>query len=244
MTPVGNPRWHMACLLSLFSFGIPAFSQSVEDVFPIEPEDGAVVGHRPKFRLGVEGSDIMKMRFRIELSRDGFRSVDYNFDQIDDRNGWAFITSGFDEQGALFVIRSPLKGGVYEWKAYAWNGVDWIEGDQVHRLTVDTVPPAAVESLRLSLDRDRERVLLNWQPVLWDQQGNSENVTRYHVYRYHRPSFSAFRTHEIAQVDDIFFEDEDAIEMGLRTVFYRITAEDEAGNQPKWPRRRIAARDP
>lgn len=239
-----RPWWLLAWLPCLLSPALVTFAQSVEEVFPIEPEDGAVVGNRPRFRLGVEGSDILKMRFRIELSRDRFRSVDYNFDQIEDRNGWAFITSGFDQQGALFVIRSPLEGGVYEWKVYAWNGVSWVEGDEVHRLVVDTVPPARVEGLRLSLDRKRKAVVLNWQPVLWDEQGNPEIVSSYHIYRYHRPSFSAFRVHEIAEVDDILFEDKTALEMGSSTIYYRISAEDEAGNLLKWPRLNLGARAP
>ena len=230
----------MACLPAAFSIGVPAIlAQSVEDVFPVEPQDGAVVGHRPKFKLGVEGSDIRKMSFRIELSRNGFRTVDYTFDQLENRNGWAYI--GFDQPGALFLVPGPLEGGIYEWKTYAWDGLAWIEGDKVHGLIVDTVPPADVEWLRLSLDRKKEVVILDWLPVATDQEGAPEFVTCYHVYRHHNPNFSPIRVHEAARMENTSYREGD-LEKGPKLIFYKITAEDVAGNQPK--RRRPALRAP
>ncbi len=218
-----------AVVLGLLAVDAPA--QTVDAVFPVEPPDGAVVGARPRFRIGVEGTGILEMRFRIELSRDGFRTVDYAFDQLQDASGWAYVREGFDEPGGVFLCRQPLAPGTYAWRPSAWNGVEWVVADEAFELTVDVTPPAPVEGLRVSLDRSRQKVLLDWQLVFTDADGGSERVALYHIYRYHRPSFSHIRVHEIGSTPMPPFEDTTALDEGAPSLlFYRVAAEDEAGN--------------
>jgi hypothetical protein len=201
-------------------------------VYPLEPRSGATVGTRPRLRIGVDGADVLKMRFRIEMSRDGFDTVAYRFDQAEEPGGWAFVATGFDEPGALYMVRSPLEDGAYEWRTYAWNGVEWVEGRTVNRLIVDGVPPADVEGVRMHFDPRRPAIVLEWDPVVTDRSGHPETVARYHVYRYYRRSFFfVIRAFHVAAVEGTYFEDTDPLALTSGLVFYKITAEDEAGNE-------------
>jgi hypothetical protein len=210
-----------------------AAAQTVDDVFPLEPRDGGRCGPRGKFRIGIDGAGVLEMRFKIELSRDGFDTIAYTFDQQASPRGWAFIASKtFDRPGAVYFPQKPLDDGVYEWRTYAWNGVEWMAGKTVHRLVIDAVPPADVEGVRMRVDPEREVVVLDWDPVVLDREGRPEYVAKYHVYRYFRASFFfVIRTFHIGTVEDTHFEDTDPIAMKSKMVFYKVTAEDEAGNE-------------
>lgn len=213
--------------------GGPVVAQSVDDVYPLEPPDGAVVGTRPRFAIGFKGTELVKSQFKIELSTDGFETIAYTFDGREDRNGWAHTP--FDEvPGAIYMPRRPLPHGTYAWRVYAWNGVEWVRGKRVHTVIVDGVPPADVQGLRVRVNRDKRAILLEWDPVTTDQEGGPERVALYHVYRYEKRSFFfVIRPFEIGTTDSTRFEDTDPRALDSRMLFYKVTAEDEAGNEAK-----------
>jgi hypothetical protein len=209
-------------------------AQFVEDVFPYEPKDRARVGPKPWLRVGVDGTDVRKMYFRIELSRDDFDTIAYTFDQKANRNRWGYMIMGFEgPQGARFLVREPLEDGVYDWRVSAWNGVEWIDGKITHRLTIDAVPPADVEGLGMKVDHEKRGVALEWDPVTIDQNGAPEYVSKYHIYRYElRSFFFVIRPFRIATVEGTEYVDRDPKAFATPLVFYKVTAEDDAGNEP------------
>ena len=209
-------------------------AQTVDDVFPYEPRDRARVGPRPTLRVGVEGLDVRQMFFRIELSRDDFDTIAYTFDQKKNKERWSFMIMGFEgPQGARFLVRDPLEDGKYQWRVSAWNGIEWVDGKSTHRLTVDAVPPADVHGLSMTVDRLEKGVALSWKPVAIDRNGGPEYVAKYHVYRYTlRSFFFVIRPFRIATVDDTRFVDRDPKALAAPLLFYKITAEDDAGNEP------------
>ena len=210
-------------------------AQVVDDVFPYEPRDRARVGPKPTLRVGVEGLDVRQMFFRIELSRDDFDTIAYTFDQKKNKERWSFMIMGFEgPQGARFLLRDPLEDGKYEWRVSAWNGIEWVDGKSTHRLTVDAVPPADVHGLSMTVDRLEKGVALSWKPVTFDRNGGPEYVAKYHVYRYTlRSFFFVIRPFRIATVADTRFVDRDPKALAAPLIFYKITAEDDAGNEPE-----------
>ena len=220
-------------LLPLLALGgllwLPAQAQMIEEVFPEEPGDGSTVGPRPIIRIGVDGDDIHMMRFKIVMSQDDFDTESHVFDQTKDQAGWSFAVLG-DEAGALLRVPKPLNEGVHDWKVYAWNGVDWVEGDNVYRMTVDSIRPEDVETLMA--DRSENGgVELSWDPVTLDLNGRPEYISRYHVYRYSRRSFFfSIRAFEISVTDETYYVDDSQIGRSADMLFYKITAEDQAGN--------------
>ena len=234
-----RPRFGRAPLLvsvlvtALFGAGPGALAQSIDDVYPIEPENGVTVGPRPVFRLGVDGRDLIKMKFRIVLTQDDFDTEAYVFDWTEDEAGWMYTGLG-DEFGGLYRTRKPIADGEYQWRADGWNGIDWVEGDATSWVTVDSIPPADVEGLKMRVERNGAAIRMEWDPVTIDQEGAPEYVERYHVYRYTRKSFFfVIRPFEIAVVDFPRYVDSDPVALDSTLVFYKITAEDAAGNEPE-----------
>jgi hypothetical protein len=215
------------------SIGVAAHAQVVDDVYPLEPESDQVVGPKPIFRVGVDGRDLMKMKFRIVLSQDDFDTTSYVFDWTEDAAGWVYTALG-DEYGALYRVQKPLGDGEYQWRVDAWSGLDWVEGERTSWVTVDSIPPADVDGLEMEVDRDGAGIKLSWDPVTTDQDGAPEYVTKYHVYRYTRKSFFfVIRPFEIAETEFPRYVDRDPLALDTELVFYKITAEDAAGNEPE-----------
>jgi hypothetical protein len=183
------------------------------------------------FRIGYDGIDgarLRQARFRIVLSEDGFRSAAYVFNQRERKAGWLPGEPGC----VLYRPRRPLADGSYEWKVALWNGLGWDEGRDTRRLRIDTVPPADVEGLVMERDESGGALRLSWDPVFLDREGRAEFVARYHVYRYVAgPPYPVVRALRAASTPAHSWTDED--DAGpARLVLYRVTAEDEAGNEP------------
>lgn len=226
-------RWALAAaLVSCAPAATPLLAQVVNDVYPLAPGDGETVGPRPHFRLTVDGEDLYQMRFRIVLSQDEFETEAYVFDQLEEPNGWAY--ENWDgAYGAIYMARKPIADGDYEWKVAAWNGVDWVQSRDVHRLRVDGIRPGDVE-VYLSHAGDGA-VRLEWDPVFVDVEGNSENVARYHVYRwtnYKTPMMMSMW--ELAQTEGLEFVDDTELARSTSRLYYRVTAEDLAGNHERF----------
>jgi hypothetical protein len=211
-------------LLAIFPLAWPA--EMATRVFPLLPADGAVTGARPLFQIGYEGideADLRRARFRIELSEDRFRSRSLLFDQRERSSGW----SAGEDGRFNFRPPKPLEDGSYEWRVSLWNGTSWSGGDRAHSLRIDTIPPAPVASLRLEQIDGGKAIRLSWKPVVLDLDGRAEYVSRYHVYRYRgSPPFPLTAAYEIAVTEGMSLEVESDADS-----FYRVTAEDEAGNE-------------
>ena len=218
--------WPAVLLLATAARG-----QVLETVRPGFPAAGEVVGPKPIFKVLVAGTDVHKMRFKIELSRDDFDSIERTLDQQKDGNGWAFLLSG-DEWGGVHRTKEPLTDGAWSWRAWAWNGVDWIRAEDEGRFVVDSIPPADVDGVEMRIDRREKVVHLRWAPVTTDRNGRPERVTKYRVYRYQKKSFfHSIRAFELGETDRTWFEDRDPRALGAPLVFYKIVAEDDVGNE-------------
>ena len=221
-----------AAIASLaFALFSPIAAQSLGQVVPVEPAAGASVGAKPLLKIRVEADDVDAMTFRIALSRDGFRTEAFVFDQREDANGWAWVPHG-DERGVVYRVRTPLAEGVWEWKVWVWNGIEWTPGERSSSFAVDVVPPADVDGVEMSLDRARGKVELRWAPVVTDRFGRPERVRKYHVYRWEKKTFFApMRVFGIGESETNWFEDADARVRDSPVLFYMVVAEDEAGNE-------------
>ena len=205
--------------------------QTVEEVRPISPEWREQVGPRPIFKISVDGTDLIKIKFRLILSQDDFDTELYVFDQIEEPGGWMY-NALMGETGAEFTPPKPLADGRYQWRADAWNGVDWVEGEETSEVDIDSTPPAYVEGLEMSVEPGGAGIVLSWDPVTTDQNGRPEYVNKYRVYRYVRRSFFfVIRPFQIGVTNDTEFVDRDEIALVTPLVFYKINAEDEAGNE-------------
>lgn len=213
---------------------LPAWPQAQPTLLaPESPKSGASVGKKPRFVVRAEGGDAEKLRFRIELSKDDFRTIDYTFDQLKDANGWAYTALPGDVPAALFVTPKPLPGGEYDWRVASWDGLSWLESPTKFHVTVDDVPPADVEGLRLNRDIKKGCVVLDWARVTNDVNGAPERVGLYHVYRYTAPSaLLPIRPMQAGETDDTRYEDCDRAALKKPILFYKVVAEDEAGNIP------------
>lgn len=209
----------------------PAAAQTVDKVFPRAPIDDQTTSPRPVFRIGVEGSEPIKMRFKIELSRDDFETVVATFDQLEEGNGWSYDVME-DVSGGMYRTRKPLEDGPYQWKASAWNGVEWVTSKAIGSFYVDATPPADVDGIRMSVNRKDQRIELEWDPVVLDRNGRPERVRLYKIYRYEKRSiFFSIRYFQIGVTDQTYFEDPDPNALSMPLLFYKISAEDEAGNE-------------
>jgi len=152
----------------------------------------------------------------------------YVFDQRRTRSGWF----AGDEGQVLYRSRKPLRDGSYRWRAWYWNGTDWVGGTPARRLRIDAVPPAEVGALRVTFDAESGVVRLEWDPVVLDRDGGPEFVARYRVYRYEKRNFpGGVKTLEIGDVVEPRFIDHAPPASESRILYYKVTAEDQAGNE-------------
>jgi hypothetical protein len=197
------------------------------------PRDGASVAKKPRFVVRVSGADVEKLRFKIELSGDEFKTIAYTFDQRKDPSGWAVTALADQTPGAAYFPRQPLAGGDYLWRVASWDGLSWKEGGDRFRVQIDDVPPEDVDGVRMTRDPGGACVRLTWQPVVSDRDGRPERVAMYHVYRYAaKGPTHPIRPFQAGETTGFTFEDCDAASLKKPVLFYRVVAEDEAGNIP------------
>jgi hypothetical protein len=202
-------------------------------LIPESPPDGASAGKKPRFVIRASGPAVDKLRFRIELSTNGFETIAYRFDQAKDANGWAYTSFDDGAPGAVFFTRQPIAGGDYEWRVASWDGLSWSPGDASYRIRIDDVPPADVDGVRMWRDARTGCVRLSWAPVVTDAEGNPERVGSYHVYRYaSKGPTRPVRPFEVGTTAALELDDCDLDAQKAPILFYRVVAHDEAGNVP------------
>ena len=211
---------------------LPATAQQQPtSLAPESPRDGASVGTKPRFVVRAMGTDVEKLRFRIELSADAFRTIAYTFDQLKDTNGWAYTVLDDQSPGAVYFARQPLAGGDYVWRVASWDGLSWKESSDRFRVRIDDVPPADVDGVLVWRDAKTGCVRISWSAVTTDRDGRDERVAVYHVYRYaSKGPTQPIRSYEAGVTPSLDFDDCDAEAAKKPTLFYRVVAEDEAGN--------------
>ena len=211
---------------------LPALAQQQPaGLSPASPPDGASVGKKPRFLIRVDGGEIEKLKFRIEMSTDAFHTLAYTFDQARERNGWALTVLEDQSPGAVYFSRQELAGGDYVWRVASWDGLSWKESGDRFRLRIDDVPPADVDGVRLDREPGGACVHVWWKAVTVDRDGRPERVASYHVYRYAtKGPTRPVRPYEAGETSSLEMEDCDPDAAGSRTLFYRVVAEDEAGN--------------
>lgn len=229
----GRCRAACAGALALLVASSAGAQQQPKSVSPEAPVDGASVGKKPRFALRIDGGDVDKLQFRIELSRDEFKTIAYTFDQLKDADGWAVTVLDDQSPGAVYFTRQPIAGGNYLWRVASWDGLSWMDGSRRFRIQIDDVPPADVDGVRMSRPPGGSCVHISWEPVTTDSNGGPERVARYHVYRYAaKGPTHPIRPFEAGETAELTFEDCDAVIVDKPVLFYRIVAEDEAGNIP------------
>jgi hypothetical protein len=115
----------------------PGTNQKPNKPVLIEPQNQAVVTGRPTFRFSASDPDGNRLRFKIEILKNGapFRT----YDQTQDTAGWSKPDYGSGEQ-AQFIPPTPLQAGDYQWLVYAYDGRDWSEGSEIRSFTVNNPP--------------------------------------------------------------------------------------------------------
>ena len=226
-------RASLALAIAIGCAALPAAlaQQQPSRLEPELPKDGASVGTRPKFSLRTDSDDASKLRFRIELSKDDFQTVVYSFDQVQEPNGWAYLQMENEPQGAIFFPQKKLQGGDYRWRVSSWDGLSWQTAHDTFRITIDDVPPAEVQGVRSTRDPATGCIHLTWDPVATDVNGGPERVAKYHVFRnWERTFVPSVGPFEAGTSTETHFDDCDPNLRKRPLVFYRVEAEDEAGN--------------
>jgi hypothetical protein len=223
----------LAVVLTAVAWARTPAQQQPATLSPEAPADGASVGKKPRFLLRSSGPDVDRLRFRIELSKDAFKTIAYRFDQLKDENGWAYTELEDKAPGAVFFTRQPLDGGAYVWRVASWDGLSWKDGDATFRLQVDDVAPADVDGVVMSRDARTNCIHVHWAPVVTDVDGQPERMGIYRVYRYaSKGPTRPVRPFEVGTTATLDLDDCDQEALTAPLLFYRIVGQDEAGNLP------------
>ncbi|MDW8029965.1 MAG: hypothetical protein RMK94_16420, partial [Armatimonadota bacterium] len=98
----------------------------------LSPENNSTITTLP-FQLSLSSTDpnMQRLKFKVELLRNG--EVVQTFDQTRDTSGWdkAFYASG---ETAILTI-SNLAPGSYQWRAYAFDGIEWSSVSETRNFT-------------------------------------------------------------------------------------------------------------
>ncbi|MEW5807495.1 MAG: hypothetical protein AB1756_09145 [Acidobacteriota bacterium] len=217
----------------LLFYTFPLCAQTIEKIILVEPENGKITNNKPLFKILVEGDDISpSTKYRIELSRDDFETVEQTFEQISEKRGWS-IHEYENEKGAIYRAQKPLPDGVYQWRASVYDGISYIDGKQTSSFIVDSIPPVEVTGLDLEFDPTTGFTHLRWDSVFLDANGNSEQVDHYNIYRYEKRSFFfVIRVFYIGSTETTSFIDKDVNKnIPGKVIYYKVVAVDKAGNE-------------
>ncbi len=94
----------------------------------ILPASGAITNNKPIFRMkSVDSDSAARLRYKIEVSTDTFKTIYKTYDQSSDSTGWSkgYYLSG---DTALFAAKDTIRIGKYQWRCYAFDGYVWSDG--------------------------------------------------------------------------------------------------------------------
>jgi hypothetical protein len=109
--------------------------------------------------------------------------------------------------------------------------LSWKTSADRFRIRIDDVPPADVDGVTVHRDAGTDCLRVRWRAVTVDRDGRPERVAVYHVYRYTaRGPTQPIRPFEAGSSPSLEFDDCAPAVAGQPILFYRVVAEDEAGN--------------
>ncbi len=220
--------------LMFFISSLPLFSQPIKKIFLKEPQNGQITSSKPAFKILIEGDAVPRyLKFKIELSRNDFDSVFKIYDQVSERKGWSYHQWFDEEIGGIYRAQEPLPDGVYQWKAYVYDGLSYFEGEATSSFIVDSIPPEEVRGLQVHHDHETGYTHLEWEPILLDVNGMPESISHYNIYRYEKKSiFFVIRVFFIGSTEVESFVDKDTIKNKRgKLIFYKVVGVDKAGNE-------------
>src|SRR5204862_6351296 len=111
----------------------------------------------------VEGACDGSLAPAIQVSRDGWKTIDRTWSRKESSLGWRVEPSDAD---VAIAFRPPegLDEDLWQWRARVMTGGVLSESPHASRFRVDVTPPAEIEGLHLQRRPDGA-VLLRWDPV-------------------------------------------------------------------------------
>lgn len=83
---------------------------------------------KPTFLMITSDAEIWNnMNYKIEISKDSFKTIYSSFDQRFNPIGWSKLNYTTNDT-AVFTIQDVLPDGKYQWRAYAYDGSVWSDG--------------------------------------------------------------------------------------------------------------------
>ena len=230
------------------ALGIPA-SRAFEGERPAAPARGEIVSSNITFYIEASGRPTPDDFYRIEVALDSdFDRIVATFDGKKEKVGWllgdSYNVSDVPEkyrpvnyQGIHYRVNGKLQDGTYFWRALKAHGSGpWGPLDGVQQFTVDTRPPAPVDTLRLRRLPDGT-LQLWWAPVMRDMGDDMEEVAGYRIYRYDKtlkryPLMTRYLAQETTDTQAAFDPPPNPEDAPLeRIVFYLVNAVDQVGNE-------------
>jgi hypothetical protein len=238
--------------LSAFALAIvlgTSAAVAFQDERPAAPAKGEVVSSSVDFYIEASGRPVPEEVYRIEVAVDSdFDRIVATFDGKKDKVGWllgdSYNVGDVPEkylpknyQGIHYRVNGKLQDGTYFWRASKAQGNGtWTPIDGVQQFTVDTRPPAPVDSLRLRRLEDGT-LQLWWSPVMRDMGDDMEQVAGYRIYRYDKtlkryPLMTRYLAQETRDTTAAFSPPPNPNDAPLeRIVFYLVNAVDAVGNE-------------
>ncbi len=216
---------------------------------PAAPARGEIVSSTFSFYIEASGRPVPEESYRIEVAMDSdFDRIVASFDGKKEKVGWllgdTYNVSDVPEkyrpknyQGIHFRVIGKLQDGTYFWRASKTQGNGaWAPLEGVQQFTVDTRPPAPVDTLRLRRLPDGT-LQLWWSPVMRDLGDDMEQVAGYRIYRYDKvlkrfPLMTRYLAQETADTTAAFAPPPNPADAPLeRIVYYLVNAVDQVGNE-------------
>lgn len=212
---------------------------------PRRPSGGEPVAAQIEFYIEADGRPMAGESYKIEVARDkDFENVVATFDGSKERAGWmmadpeAVQSAPPELRPAEFEgihLRAPRKlgDGEYFWRAFkSTDGTSWNQIGGVEEFTVDTQPPAGVDTLRARRLGDGS-VELSWSPVGFSVDQQPERVAGYRIYRYEKllkryPPMTRYLVKELENDTSAQIATPNST---ARIIFFRVVAVDEVGNE-------------
>jgi hypothetical protein len=230
------------------ALGTPAI-RAFEGERPAAPARGEIVSSNITFYIEASGRPLPEEYYRIEIGLDSdFDRIVATFDGKKEKVGWllgdSYNVSDVPEkyrptnyQGIHYRVNGKLQDGTYFWRAQKAQGNGaWVPLDGVQQFTVDTRPPAPVDTLRLRRLPDGT-LQLWWSPVMRDMGDDMEQVAGYRVYRYDKtlkryPMMTRYMAQETTDTTAAIAPPPNPEDASLeRIVYYLVNAVDQVGNE-------------